>query len=126
MTNIKNYYTALNNEGFDANKWFAEKVSAYISKSNITPDEINRLHRENTEFVNKNCAIQDSSFTLNRTENEINYFQFECNFTCYRTSKNKYQSCNIQVEIGINSTNDKFTSYKELKVSNLKFTNDKP
>lgn len=123
---IQSYYTSLIQDNFDANDWFEPNVQAYLSKTNITSDDINIMHSENTEFTNRNITIKEESVTLDRTEGDVNYFQYECHFTCFRTSKNKYQACDILVEIGINTISNKFVSYRELKITNLNFTNDQP
>lgn len=123
---IANYYQDIMSSNFDANKWFDESVTQYILKKNINPDEINELNQKNKEFIRGVYVINKGTFKLNRIVDNISYWQFENNFSCYRTSKKKYQSCKILVEVGINQTNNKIISYVELKVSDLIFTERKP
>ena len=123
---ISNYYLSLNQPDFDANNWFDENVFVYITKSNITPTEINELHRENQEFTSPNSNILKETFTYQKTDSGINYWRFENKFVCFRTSKNKYQSCRVLVEIGINNSSKKISSYGELKVMDLVFSDTNP
>lgn len=134
---IKSYYDDLShNENYDANNWFTPYVSTYISKTDITPNDINNLHRSNTEFVNGQSVVDEQSFRFDRfenivdringNENKISFWLFESNFSCYRTSKRKYQTCKVLVEIGLNDESNKIASYKEVKVNDLHFSVDKP
>lgn len=123
---IEKYYQDLASSSFDAYKWFDESVLQFITKKNISPNEINKLQKKNTEFVGGISKINLGTFTLNRTENNIKYWQFENSFTCYRTSKKKFQSCKILIEVGINTKKNKIESYKELKVDELRFTGENP
>ena len=121
---IKQYYLSINSTEFNAHDWFEDNVQNYITKKNITADDIGTMHSENTEFTERNSTIDESSFVLNRGENETNYWQFMVHFTCHRTAKNNYQSCNILVEIGINNSTNKIISYKELEIKDLVFSNE--
>jgi hypothetical protein len=123
---VESYYDAITNKDFDATKWFEKMVTNYISKTNISPEEINQLQTNNNEFLDQKSNIDESTFKLVREENGISYWQFWHNFICYRASKGKYQTCNVLTEIGINSSTNKINSYRELKISDLKFTIEKP
>ena len=132
---IKSYYEDLShNANYDANNWFTPYVSKFISKTDVTPNEINGLHRSNTEFMGGVSIVDENTFKFNRNENvfdringyenKISFWQYETNFSCYRTSMKKYQTCKILVELGLDAESNKIASYKELQVTDLKFTSE--
>jgi hypothetical protein len=117
---LSRYYYDINNSNFDATNYFSEYVSQFITKRNITPNDINILFNENDEFVEAQSRILDNRILFERTENNISYFKYWVDYNCYRRSKNKYQFCKVNVEVGFNE-NNKIVSYKELKVRDLRF-----
>ena len=117
---LSKYYYDINNSNFDATNYFSEYVSQFITKRNVTPNDINILFNENDEFVEAQSRILDNRILFERTENNISYFKYWVDYNCYRRSKNKYQFCKVNVEVGFNE-NNKIVSYKELKVKDLRF-----
>ena len=92
---------------------------------NITADEVNNaIASSKNEFTSPRFIVNRFSngcnFMLSRTENGIRYYTFDLKYTCFRNSKQKFEECDITVEIGLNSSN-KFVSYREIKLENLKF-----
>lgn len=122
---MRNYYHDLVMGNFDAYRYYADHVDRFISKKNVTPDEINEINRSNDEFIDKTVYVQEETMTPSRIEGKVQYFTFWIYFTCYRASKDQYQSCNVNIEVGLNE-NKKMISYRELKVTDLEFTDYDP
>lgn len=122
---MRNYYNDLVMGNFDAYRYYADHVDRFISKKNVTPDEINEINRSNDEFIDKTVYVQEETMTPSRIEGKVQYFTFWIYFTCYRASKDQYQSCNVNIEVGLNE-NKKMISYRELKVTDLEFTDYNP
>lgn len=120
---ITQYYTDISSSNFTAENYFSDNVIQYINRQNISPSEINSIHINNNEFVNGKSTIINNEINFDRTEADINYYNYWIDFNCFRKSKNKYQSCKVKVEIGIDK-NNKIKSYRELEVTDLKFTTD--
>jgi hypothetical protein len=117
---LSKYYYDINNSSFDATNYFGEYVTQYITRRNVSPNDINIIFNENDEFVESQSQILNNRLFLDRTENNISYFKYWVDYNCYRRSKNKYQFCKVNVEVGFNE-NNKIVSYKELKVKDLRF-----
>ncbi|GGC93953.1 hypothetical protein GCM10011508_21440 [Flavobacterium lutivivi] len=118
---ITQYYTDISSNNFLAENYFSENVIQYINKKNTTPSDINSIHNNNNEFIDGKSTIINNEINFDRTEGEINYYNYWIDFNCFRKSKNKYQNCKVRVEIGIDSKN-KIKLYRELEVTDLKFT----
>jgi len=115
------YYGSLEKETFNANDFFNPEVSQYITLKNTTPSIINAHYRKDKhEYANPKFSIVNNHINLIRTTNEVNYYSFSINYKCYRPSRGKHQECTVDVEVGVNNLG-KITSYKELKINNLKF-----
>ncbi len=119
---ITQYYIDISSNNFEAENYFSNNVTQYITRKNVSPYDINTFHKNNEEYINENSTIIDNEINLDRTEGEINYYNYWIDFNCFRKSKNKYQKCKVKVEIGIDDKN-KIKSYRELEVTNLEFTN---
>ena len=113
---IANYYEAMNNNTMDANVYYSEYVSQYINKKNTNPSEINQIINSNSEFVNSKVNLIGPYLIISG----LNTRQAWVNFSCYRTSKKKFQTSRVKVEFIFDSDN-KINSYKELEVKDLKF-----
>jgi hypothetical protein len=118
---VAQYYNDISSNNFEAENYFSENVIQYINRKNITPSDINSIHNNNNEFINGKSTIISNEINFDRTEGDINYYNYWVDFNCFRKSKNKYQSCKVKVEIGIDSKN-KIKVYRELEVTDLKFT----
>lgn len=120
---ISNYYRDLEHKIFDAHSCFASNVLQYITKFNTTADEINSsLTSHYEEFVNEHFEIDPYSFYV--FEDASGKVTYSGLYKCYRTSKQKYQTCNVECEVIFNDEL-KLTSYREAKIRNLKFTDKK-
>jgi len=117
---LSQYYYDINNSNFDANTYFSENVSQFISRHNLTPNDINTIFNQNNEFLRGQSVILNNQVTFERTENNLNYYSYWVDYSCYRKSKNKNEFCKVNVEVGFNE-NNKITSYKELRLSDLRF-----
>lgn len=118
---VSQYYNDLNNRSFLAENFFSDNVIQYINRKNLSPEEINSLYRDNNEFVNSKTIIINNKIYFDRTDADVKYYNYWVDFRCFRKSKNKYQSCKVNIEIGIDG-NRKIVSYRELEVTDLKFT----
>jgi serine/threonine protein kinase len=114
-----NYYREKETDSFNAYDHFADNVSQYITRKNITPGKINELIANNTEFLD-NRVFSISNVRHDRVENGISYYTFWIDMQCFRRSKQKTQTCDVLVEIGFNQANS-IVSYKELEIRDLKF-----
>ncbi len=124
---VNRYYASFVDGTFDANNFFADRISRFISKSNLTPNDINSLRSESSsEFVNPRFVIPDPlELKYQRGSDGVDYFLFRIFYTVFRTSKNKFQSCYINLKWGINE-NMRISSYEEVKLDDLKFTEAMP
>jgi hypothetical protein len=122
---LSQYYEDLNNSSMDANNYFAENVSDFISRHNVTSKEINQILSQNNEYLNGESAIKNDEVTYHRNEDNISYYRYWIDYHCYRKSKNKNEFCKVNIEVGFNE-NNQITSYKELKVSDLRFEELQP
>jgi serine/threonine protein kinase len=114
------YYRDINNDNFNANDYYASQVKQFITKSNITTTEIMNLRIANSEFLNTQASMNNSSIQFSHMENNDSYWTYWIDFQCYRKSKRAIQTCQTQIEVGFNQ--DKLiVSYRELQVKNLKF-----
>ena len=113
---ITSYFEAFNNQSFDAYNYFSEYVSQYINKKNTNPYEINDIINNNTEFTNSKINIIGADVIISG----INSRDVWTTFTCYRTSKNKYQTSRVKLQFIFDEQN-KITSYREIEVKDTKF-----
>lgn len=120
---VNQYYNDISSDNFSAENYFSDNVNQYINRKNISPSEINSIHINNNEFVNGKSTIINNEINFDRTDGDISYYNYWIDFSCYRKSKNKFQNCKVKVEIGIDN-NNKIKSYRELEVTDLKFTTD--
>jgi hypothetical protein len=120
INKIQKYYNGLQNGNIDANDFFSNNVIQYYTKTHLTPNEINELNNSgNQEFSNPEFIFNDD-IAYNRSENDIIIYTINYHYKCFRESKQKFEECDVQAEIGINS-NYEFVSLKEIKIDNLKF-----
>lgn len=113
---IVSYYEAMNNKTMNANDFYSENVNQFINRKNTNPSDINDIINSNTEFVDSKVSLIGSSVIISG----VNSRQAWINYSCYRTSKNKYQSCRVKVEFMFDDQY-KIYSYKELEIKDLKF-----
>lgn len=119
-TLISNYYSDLNNDSFDANKYYSPEIDQFIALKNITPSELNNAIKYNNDYQNGTSTIEENSLTFDGSEEDLSFWSFWITYNCYRPSKNKNQECKIKVRIGVDN-NFLIHSYKEMKVKDLKF-----
>ncbi|MGB1120037.1 MAG: DUF1573 domain-containing protein [Chitinophagales bacterium] len=123
---VNAYYVALENRGdFQAYRWFANEVDQWIKMKNVTPSDINEIWNNENEddFINQRFNVLSHTISFDRAEDEIRYYTFDVDFSCYRPSKRKRQTCMILIEMGVNADN-KLVSYIEKKVTNLNFSDE--
>jgi tetratricopeptide (TPR) repeat protein len=113
---IISYFEAFNNQNFDAINYFSDYVSQYINKKNTNPDEINNIIANNTEFTNSKINLIGTDVIISG----INSRDVWTTFTCFRKSKNKYQTSRVKLQFIFDDQN-KITSYKEIEVKDTKF-----
>jgi len=122
---MDSYYKSINSPNYNAFNYFDGRVGQFITKMNITPDSINRIHNLNNEFIQNTSAIQKETIKLDSVSGGISYWHFLTDFMCYRNSRNQYESCQLPMFIGLNSYG-KITMFKEGKPINLKWFDKKP
>jgi hypothetical protein len=120
---IHRYYNSFIDETFDANNFYAQTVDQYISKKNITPIEVNNLYNsEKSDFLNpKFQFIEPLELKYLNSISGVDYFLFKVFYGVYRPSRNKYESCGINVKIGFNKSLQ-IAHYEETSLENLKFS----
>ena len=118
---ITNYYDDLNNNNFDAEKYYAKNVDQFISIKNTNPTNINEL-KNNDDYQDGVSIVDESSITLtkNNPNNYYSCWNYNVKYECFRPSKNKYQKCNFTIYLGFDENNH-IVSYLEKNVRNLKF-----
>jgi predicted nucleotidyltransferase len=117
---VKNYYTDITNNEFNASNYFADNVDQYINYTNTTPDEINSLFFNKKDYTNECVIFDESTFIFQRNFENIYYFNYSINYSCFRPRKNKTQTCDVDIEIGFDK-DYKIKSYKEMEIRNLTF-----
>jgi hypothetical protein len=114
---IISYYNDLNNGYMNAFAYFSPQVEQYITmRNNVTPDDINVLWENNSEFLNGNSRIIGRMCFVTAPNKREVWIEFKC----YRASKQKMQDCRVKVEFGFDS-DGMILSYKELQVKDVKF-----
>jgi hypothetical protein len=114
---IASYYEAMNNKTMNANDFYSENVNQFINIKNTNPSDINEIINSNTEFVDSKVNLIGSRVIISGVYSR----QAWINFSCYITSKNKFQTCRVKVEFIFDDQN-KIFSYKELEIKDLKLT----
>jgi len=121
---LEKYFNSLNDKDVNAHDFFADKIDQYILRTDLTPADINHIRKYNTEFIENKSEINKNTIFLFDEKNGVKYWRFWNHYTCYRPSKQKFESCNVLTEFGINGEN-KITSIKEIKIQNLKYTKNR-
>jgi hypothetical protein len=124
-TFMTDYYNDLSMNTFNAYDYYANEVDQFISKKNTNPAAINKINQSNDEFQEKSVSLYEETIRKTKMHNGIQFFQFRIYFSCYRKSKEQYQTCHVDIEVGLDQ-NKKMTSYRELKVSDLEFLDYDP
>ncbi len=117
---VKNYYLDITNNEFNASNYYADQVNQYITLTDVTSEEINDIFSNKHDYMNENIVFDESTFIFQREFENIYYFNYSINYSCFRTRKNKTQTCDVDIEVGFDE-NYKIKSYKELKIRNLTF-----
>jgi hypothetical protein len=117
---ILNYYSDIINNNFNANNYYADQVFQYITLNDVTPDEINDVLSNKDDYTNENIIFDKSTFVFQRELDNVYYFNYSINYSCFRTRKNKTQTCDVDIEIGFDEE-FKIKSYKEMNIRNLTF-----
>lgn len=126
LTVIRKFHDSYNDVKFDAHEYFASHVDHYITDPNINnPTEIEIARKTNVEYIDPKSTIDPGSLVLVSKNDSISYWQFSGESICYRTSKKKFQKCNVVMEYGIN-TDGKITRIKQISYSNLHMTKQRP
>lgn len=117
---VKKYYLDITNNEFNASNYYADLVNQYITLINVTPDIINENFSNKQDYTNENVIFDESTFIFQKEFENIYYFNYSINYSCFRTRRNNMQNCDVDIEIGFDE-NFKIKSYKELEVRNLTF-----
>ncbi|HTB30410.1 MAG TPA: hypothetical protein VK808_00175 [Bacteroidia bacterium] len=118
---ICSYYANSQQNKLNVDAYFAPAVSRFITRTNLTSEDVKKcMATDKNEFKNEEFKLSRDEILLDRTENGIRYYRFWMHYKCYRVSLRKNEDCDVNVEIGFDQSN-KFVSYKEVKIENLKF-----
>jgi hypothetical protein len=110
---LLNYLSTRNGRNADAHQFFADEVDQYYLVYDVTPDRINILDQADIDYVDKKYTMKKETLELVSKEDNISYWKFHGNFSCYRPSLKKYQNGRIEMEYGINDE-QKITKIKLL------------
>lgn len=114
---IISYYNDLNYGSMNAFAYFSPQVEQYITmRNNVTPDDINVLWENNSEFLNGNSRIIGRRCFVTAPNKREVWIEFKC----YRASKQKMQDCRVKVEFVFDEQGF-IQSYKEVQVKDVKF-----
>jgi hypothetical protein len=117
---VTNYYLDITNNEFNASNYYADQVDQYITLTDVTPEVINDIFSNKRDYTDERVVFDESTFIFQREFENIYYFNYSINYSCFRTRKNKTQTCDVDIEVGFDE-NYKIKSYKELKIRNLTF-----
>lgn len=117
---MSNFYSAMSYNSLDAYDYFAYNVEKYYGKKNITPTDINILLNTENDYSDTKFKFVQETLQLVSADDKSELWEFSTEFQTFRTSKEKYQICNIWFEVKFNKS-DKIVSYREKLVENSKF-----
>jgi hypothetical protein len=115
---IVDYFDNVNSY-IQVESFFADHVSTFYKRGNLTPQDIVEIRKSNDEFINAIHKLDKKSLILVANDNNIAYWRFWTSFVCFRRSYNKFETANVLMEFGINRAS-KITSIKEIKIIGLK------
>lgn len=125
LTVLHRYYESSNDKKFDAHKYFANHVDQFYLRKNVNPTEIEIIRQLNVDYIDNKNTINPESLVLIAKNDSISYWQFSGEYICYRTSKKKFQKCNVLMEYGIN-TDGKIARIKQISYSKPEYTKQRP
>lgn len=117
---MSNFYSSMSYNNLDAYDYFAYNVEKYYGKKNITPTDINILLNTENDYSDTKFKFVQETLQLVSADDKSEIWEFSTEFQTFRTSKEKYQICNIWYEVKFNKS-DKILSYIEKKVENTKY-----
>ena len=115
---ITNYLKDISNETFDAWNYYAYKIDEFISRDNLSPNDVNLLFKDKTDFLLEHTELIDIVSVNKDSGNSICSFWME--LTCWRTNRQMWQNCKVNIEMVLNA-DMKITSWRQLKVVDLVF-----
>jgi len=121
---IENYYNDLNNQNFNAWDHYAPEIDKFLSHKNLSPNDINKFDQEKTDFLNAYVSIIDNRLEDFYYSGNKSIATFWVDFSCWRTRKEKWQHCKINIEVIFNDKG-KIISYREISVNELTYTNSR-
>jgi len=122
---LQKYYNSTINKSFVAHDFFARKINQFYLQKNLNPTQVDIVRKTELDYIDRINLVDKSSLMLFSQTDSISYWRFWNDFSCYRTTRKKYQTCRVLTEFGFNRE-DKITSIKEIKITDLKFTKKKP
>lgn len=124
ITNIiESYYKAIENNELDATIYFANNVTAYINKKNLSAWQVGELIQSSyEEFQQPDYSfVQPIAVSSTGQSDGVDFITFPTQYSVFRKSKGQYQTCEMLMQWGLDK-NLKIVSYRELSIKNLKFT----
>ena len=117
---ISSFYNDVSADNFDAYNYFADNIYQYINLTNVSPEQINTLRSNKKDYTNENATFDNSTFRFSHDIDNVFYYEYSINYSCFRTRRNSTQNCDVDIEVGFDE-NFKIVSYRELQVRNLTF-----
>lgn len=119
------YFNSIRDKNTNACDFFANKITQFYLYKNINPTKVDLIRKMDMDYIDRRDVIDKESLSLYGKINDVSYWRFWNDFACYRTTKDKFQTCKVLMEFGFNKDR-KITSIKEIKVLGLKFSRKKP
>ena len=91
------------------------KIGKHIIQEQDSETSIKYLAAQKQLYINGK-----STFVFQRELDNVYYFNYSISYSCFRTRKNKTQTCDVDIEIGFDEE-FKIKSYKEMNIRNLTF-----
>lgn len=122
LTKVLNYYRDLQKGSVDVAATFSNRVEIFIKMKNPSHEEIEAAFATwQQEFASPTMKLLDSTFSFSKSPSGEQTVIFWGNFSCFRKSKMKYQTCLVQSEF-VFDANGKIKSLKELAVKDLTYS----
>jgi hypothetical protein len=117
---VDSYYIDIVTNNFDAYNYYSDSVNQFINLINVSPEEVNNVFTSLRDYTDEQIYFDQSTFAFDKKINNVYYFTFSIQYSCFRIKRNKTQECDVDIQIGFDD-NFQIRSYKELKIRNLVF-----
>lgn len=121
-TILNSYYQDLSSQKFDADKYYARKVSRFFNMQDITPQTITEEVHSNyyTDFQDAVSTIASNSLEISPVKGGLYQADFKEVIKCFRKSANKPQTITSKVKV-VFDKNMKIVYYSSRPISTKEF-----